>query len=340
MSYETKTIIRKYPSQHVDEPLHFVAKRYIPTNPSPTGLTLLFFHCTGSHKEVWEPVIQRLFELARQGPSKGFAIREAWTWDWQTHGEAGRLNAAVIACTKEHIVASELVYGVKRFAATEGVFEGHTLAGVGHSSGATSLMLTTVDDAQPGLKYKAIIIMEPSTLTRESATEGDIHEKMRALRGMIEKRRNTWKSREEARRYFQARLPWKKWDPRTFDLFLNNALMEQTVQKFDGTTASQITLCCAPFQEGAAYYGHGEIHYAAAERLGTLNAEIPVHVVFVTPAETMPETQRNSVLQLRKFASITLLPNVGHLLVQEKPDMVTSLIYDKLAGVPAAQAKL
>ncbi|KAI9058368.1 alpha/beta-hydrolase [Trametes sanguinea] len=337
MSYETKTFIRNYPSQHIGEPLHFVAKRYVPANSSPTGLTLLFFHCTGSHKEVWEPVIQGLFS----GHPTGIAIREAWTWDWQTHGEAGRLNAAVIARTKEHIVASELVYGIKRFAATEGVFKGHILAGEEPSrrifvADTDHSMLTTVDDAQPGLRYKAIIIMEPSTLTRESSTQGDIHVEMRVLRGIIEKRRNTWKSREEARQYFQARLPWKKWDPRSFELFL-------IFDKRARTTASWNKLATRWIDDnlqGAAYYGHGEIHYAAAERLGTLDPNIPVHVVFVTPAETMPETQRNSVLQLRKFASITLLPNVGHLLVQEKPDMVASLIYDKLRSISASQAKL
>ncbi|CDO71472.1 hypothetical protein BN946_scf184909.g66 [Trametes cinnabarina] len=338
-SYETSTFIRKYPSTQVDEPLFFVAKRYTPPSPSSTGLTLLFFHCTGSHKEVWEPIIQSIFAKARGTHSSALAIREAWTWDWQTHGEAGRLNAAVIARTEKHIIAWELAYGIKKFAATEAVFKGHTLVGISHSSGGATLLHTTIDGADSGLQYKTLIIMETSMLTRESVTH-ELDEQMLTLRNMIVRRKNSWITREEAKRYFQARLPWKKWDPRSLDLLVEHGLMEQTVQNPDGTTTTQVTLCCSPFQEGAAYHGHGEIHYSGAERLATLDPELPIHLIYVTPAETMPELLRNSVLQLREYASVQFLPNVGHLLIQENPDLVSTLICDILAGQSTAQAKL
>ncbi|KAI8969639.1 alpha/beta-hydrolase [Trametes punicea] len=327
MPCETSTIIRTYPSEQAGKPLYFVAKRYVPTSCSVRGLTLLLFHCTGSHKEVWEPVIHKIFEKSSNASSGALDIREAWTFDWQCHGEAGRLNAAVLAGLDTHIVASELVDGVKKFA-SEGVFDGHSLIGIGHSSGATSLVLTTVNDTQRGLMYKTLIILEPAMLTRESVrrTGWDMHRRMLAMQASIVKRRNTWASREEAKTYFEARLPWKLWDRRALDLF-------QTVENTDGTAMTRVTLCCPPFQEAAAYYGHAEIHHAAAERLQTLDPGIPVHMIFAAQPEVVgPDYVRKSLVQLRKLASLQFIKGVGHLLVQEKPDMVASLLIDILEG--------
>jgi hypothetical protein len=36
-------------------------------------------------KEQWEPTIESLFS---QSSSRHFSIREAWAFDWPTHGEA------------------------------------------------------------------------------------------------------------------------------------------------------------------------------------------------------------------------------------------------------------
>jgi hypothetical protein len=41
-------------------------------------------------KELWEPIIQHMLELDSKGPVR--RIRDAWSLDWQSHGEAGLLN--------------------------------------------------------------------------------------------------------------------------------------------------------------------------------------------------------------------------------------------------------
>lgn len=50
-------------------------------------------------KETWEPVIEELFKLDVGGKIKFGSplIREAWALDCQNHGEAGILNAEVLA---------------------------------------------------------------------------------------------------------------------------------------------------------------------------------------------------------------------------------------------------
>lgn len=49
-------------------------------------------------KEHWEPTIQRLFEYSF-GSTIGSlpAIREAWAFDWQTHGDSAVLNAEALS---------------------------------------------------------------------------------------------------------------------------------------------------------------------------------------------------------------------------------------------------
>jgi hypothetical protein len=81
------------------------------------GLTLLFTHCIGSRtstpvppgseliassdKEQWEPTISQLFQT--QGLKEdGQRIREAWSFDWQNHGDAAILNQAVLS-TREGV---------------------------------------------------------------------------------------------------------------------------------------------------------------------------------------------------------------------------------------------
>ncbi|KAH9891655.1 alpha/beta-hydrolase [Cubamyces lactineus] len=343
MRCNTTTVIRKYPSEYSPEGLYFVAKRYVPHSSAERGLTLLFFHCTGSHKEVWEPVIQSVFDRTEKTPNPATAIREAWTFDWQSHGEAGRLNRDFLTRLKDvHVLATELVNGVKRFVATEHPFDSHILIGIGHSSGVTSLLLTTINDSLPAVPYKALIVMEPSALTREVVrrTGMDMYVRMRTLKVAIQKRCDNWSTREEAKAFFRKRMPWKAWDQRALDLFVEHGLVQLPVQNKDGTTTSRVFLACLPYQEGAAYYGHGDIHHVAAERLQTLDPSIPVHFMFSAREEVIPKYVRDSLLALRHVASLQFIPNSGHLVVQEKPDEVSSAIIRVLEGQPGIRANL
>lgn len=55
------------------------------------GVTLVFGHGTGFHKELWEPTLEDLFEVQRKNGGD-FKVREAWSVDSPNHGEAGVLN--------------------------------------------------------------------------------------------------------------------------------------------------------------------------------------------------------------------------------------------------------
>jgi hypothetical protein len=81
--------------------LYVTAKRYwSDTRPKPhstpkcTGLTLVLFHATSFHKEMWEPCLEALFALVDK--SKGVLIEEAWSIESPNHGESAVLNVETL----------------------------------------------------------------------------------------------------------------------------------------------------------------------------------------------------------------------------------------------------
>jgi hypothetical protein len=93
-------------------PLKMAAKRYTDGRQSEDGLTVLLAHGLGAResyseafstkmliecadmqdKEHWEPMLCTLFEI-QSIKSPPHRIREAWAFDWQTHGDSAVLNS-------------------------------------------------------------------------------------------------------------------------------------------------------------------------------------------------------------------------------------------------------
>lgn len=70
-------------------PLKFTAKQYHLSEVK--GAVLILAHCSGLHKETWEPFLcdfrDRQTELGGD-----VLVSEAWAFDCPSHGEAGILN--------------------------------------------------------------------------------------------------------------------------------------------------------------------------------------------------------------------------------------------------------
>lgn len=58
-----------------------------------------------SDKEQWEPVIEKLFTLQKK-MDKTHRIREAWSFDWQNHGDAAVLNRELLKVRVEGVCMS------------------------------------------------------------------------------------------------------------------------------------------------------------------------------------------------------------------------------------------
>lgn len=75
-------------------PFLITMKRYPNLDDEQNGFTLILAHGTGFHKEVWEPIIERIF--AESAKPNGLPIRDAWAIDAPNHGDAAVLNSALL----------------------------------------------------------------------------------------------------------------------------------------------------------------------------------------------------------------------------------------------------
>jgi hypothetical protein len=104
-------------------PLFITAKRYTLADFSvfdedPDALTLICLHSTASHKESWEPTLEKVFGLALESMKKKekgqlrreVKIREAWCLDCPNHGASGMLNERVLQTPEYYLRCKSLDY--------------------------------------------------------------------------------------------------------------------------------------------------------------------------------------------------------------------------------------
>ncbi|KAI1789624.1 alpha/beta-hydrolase [Ganoderma leucocontextum] len=333
MPMQTSTVIFPHRRHKGPGELKLVAKRYLPGNSNPVGPTLLFYHCTGSHKEVWEPTIERLFQFNDgTGPC---LVREAWSFDMQNVGEAAVVNADVLS--DENVVSIEdWADGVKAFVAS-GRLDDHKLVAIGHSSGSCLTAYTSSSDGFPAIPYKAIILVEPSIAEKEAYLENQ-EERQMAVDFMIKSlstRRAFWPDREKARAFFAKRIPWQLWDSRVLDLWVQHALRDVTT-KDTNAGSNKVTLCCSAKQEWSQYE-HGELHIQAVALLAAhVNSTIPMHLVLAERVDLIPEWAYKSIQKALTFVSVRTVSDAGHFVVQENPIGVANALAEILAGMSSA----
>jgi hypothetical protein len=107
--------------------LKMAAKRYshkVADGAVDRGLTLVFCHGLGARmfhrsyftplqlikkcsadKEQWEPTLAHLLYTESTDGRGRHAIREAWSFDWQSHGDSGVLNRVKLASQREAVCA-------------------------------------------------------------------------------------------------------------------------------------------------------------------------------------------------------------------------------------------
>lgn len=203
--------------------LKITAKRYTSrSRVNKKGLTLLFAHCIGSHKEQWEPVIQRLFQV-QETEAEVHRIREAWSFDWQSHGDAAVLNHNLLKDRTKCVSVYEWTPALAAFIRSPRM-QGHRIVPLGHSAGAAAMLLTTKEI--PPSTFAAMILIEPTIVTRE-VFNSELEDRMSAMDFSVaatSSRRDVWPSRDEAFHYFKKRIPWRVWDERVILLLTVNPL--------------------------------------------------------------------------------------------------------------------
>jgi pimeloyl-ACP methyl ester carboxylesterase len=306
----------------ITTPMKLAAKRYTvgASFKNTRGLTLLFAHCIGSHKEQWEPVIARLFALAQEKEA-AHRIREAWAIDCQSHGDSAVLNAAALNSRPDGISAFEWAEGIASIVGSSRM-TGHRIVPIGHSAGGGAVTLTTLHLPTHPPPYAALILVEPTIVTRE-VYHGDIENRQAQMDfavGSTRKRRDKWPSKSDARSWMGSRWPWKNWDSRALDLFVEHGLHPDSE---GGVTLK------TPREHEALTFQDTEAHFHAVIQLAQICHIIPVHLIWSEHLEIIPISVQDSLSDAsegRVVASITRVPEAGHLVTQEKPDALADAI--------------
>ena len=67
-----------------------------------------------------------------------------------------------------------------------------------------------------------MILVEPTIVTRE-VFNAELEDRMSVMNFAVtatSTRRDTWRSREQALKYFKKRIPWELWDPRVLQILV------------------------------------------------------------------------------------------------------------------------
>ncbi|KAI0329983.1 hypothetical protein GY45DRAFT_1324220 [Cubamyces sp. BRFM 1775] len=301
-------------------PLLVTARQYWTPDCSrddPDAVTLVFAHATGFHKEHWEPTLEHLFAgLRDQGAVK---VRDAWCIDAPNHGEAAKLNERTLQWGYAPVFPwEEYARAVHLFLAGLGKgvdvdFSTRKLVGIGHSMGATAIILSQT--YQPPLPYVSVILIDPMLLPSwVDSLPPDAGTRNILLEG-AEKRRDIWPSREEAWQQFKSRPPWKIWDERVLKLYVQHGLRDLPTAEYPDKTEG-VTLTCTKVQEAACY--RDKLGRTKAYRyLPHLCDVLPVHFIWgEIPDPILTAKVKNTVMSegtQGKHASEKRIPDASHL---------------------------
>lgn len=181
---------------------------------------------------------------------------------------------------------------------------------VGHSMGGA---IAALAQGRSYLNARGIILIEPIFLPQEIyARNVTLQDHPLARRAL--KRRNHWKSRNEAREYFIERKLFRLWDSEVLDLYLTRGMKESA----DGT----LSLACSPRQEASLFMGG--CLYNPWPLLSTIRC--PILLVEGEHSEYRKLIDFDRISSLLSNSKRTVIAGAGHLIPMEQPATVTTLI--------------
>ncbi|KAJ6564055.1 Alpha/Beta hydrolase protein [Mycena capillaripes] len=331
MYLQTSPVVIDCPSNSRDLPgttLRMTAKRYWTHDSAANddGFSLLFAHCIGSHKEQWEPIIEQTFRM-QHGKARHQCVREAWSFDWQSHGDAGVLNRELLESTRaDGVSAYEWAGAIAAFVRSPRM-QGKRIVAVAHSAGAGAMLMSLKAIPLHHIPFLSLVLVEPTIATPELFNRA-MAANVPTFVGATMMRRDRWRSRAEAAAWLKGRAPWKRWDSRVLQLFVDHALTDTP----DGSGC--VTLKCDRRQEALAF-PDVHPHFDAAAELSRISCFVPVHLVWGTRSELVPKIVQDALSDAaegRVAASITRIEG-GHMLVQESPTRVAQAISNALDAI-------
>ncbi|EIW62401.1 uncharacterized protein TRAVEDRAFT_45221 [Trametes versicolor FP-101664 SS1] len=278
-------------------------------------VSLVLLHGAASHKEVWFPTLEHLFELQKEDSNRALTIVEAWAADMPSNGRAAVLNEHLLGQFPDGISGQQASRALQVLLKSD-MLKGDDVIGIGYSAGACVMIQSTAGYYVDKLPYSSLILVEPVVLDPEVLEQ--ISQADSPLTKIIEfarTRRDTWPSRAAAREWFAGQLPWSQWDARVLDLYVEHALRELPTAAYPDEHEG-VTPATTRAAEIAAY-SHWDDALEAHQILQGLCAAIPVHSVVGSVRDRIPGEVHE--LTGPKMKSVRQVEGVGHHVVQQDP---------------------
>lgn len=223
------------------------------------------------------------------------------TWDFAGHGEGAELKLPVHWQRFGEQVLLETEPG--------GV-------GVGHSMGACALVMAQLEDPQ---RFDFLVLVEPIIFP---GPHGRLEH---PLSQIAAKRKASFESREAALDNFRARSAFSRWHPDALHGYVDCGLVG------DGP----VELACNPEVEADIYRASND--HDTWERLDEV--EIPVLLLSGADSDTIAPNFARAQAERFPSAGVEIVPDAGHFLPMEKPDLIADRVRRIAATLDSAPAQ-
>lgn len=204
--------------------LRLAVKQYVPSDQKEfnrKGMTIILAHGVGSSKESYEPFLDDLLQC-------GLPIRAAWAMDIAHHGASYLLNEDVIGDEPHWYDSSRDMFQMINYFQEQ---MSPPLVGIGQSWGAVTI--STLAVWHPRL-FSALIPIEPmfGQIYSPDTPENDMT-KVQAKNAVLRfvDRKDTWPSREVARKHLLSNPYYSSFDPRVFEQVMKYDLRDVPSEK-------------------------------------------------------------------------------------------------------------
>ena len=262
------------------------------------GPPVLFVHATGFHARCWDALAEELSE-----PS--IAV------DMRGHGRSGKPPPPY----PWGAVAEDVVQLCD-------TLELRGAIGVGHSMGGFVVAMAAAlrPEAFAALLLVDPVIMPPALYREEPKEQGE---------HFVARRRNQWASPAEMIARFQEREPFSNWQPRILRDYCEQGLLP--APGGDG-----YVLACPPAVEAAVYQGNRDSDpYPVLRQLRQPIRILRARAAGKDEAQSMSFSPTwPGLVEELPTAEEVYLPDRGHFIPMEAPELVVQHIRELVAGVP------
>ena len=199
--------------------LRLVVKQYVPKGrqgDQSNAMTVIMAHGVGSSKESYEPFFDELLHC-------GLPIRAVWAMDVAHHGASYVLNEDAIGDEPHWSDSSRDMFQMVNHFQEQML---PPIVGIAQSWGAAAISMLAV--WHPRL-FSAIVLMEPMfglPYRPDVEDEDRVNMEIRRTIQLVVNRKDTWPSREAARKHLHANPYYGSFDPRVFERVIQHDLRD------------------------------------------------------------------------------------------------------------------